>query len=295
MSHNTDKYEQYVVNSVIDSNSESNTESDIEHKSNVEEINDNTQKTHLLSFHDPNGCPLYEQILNRKKTVEGRKNSPFYQKIKVNDTILLSDRSKGILECLVTYVKLYSDVSEYIAAEGIATVLGDPLKCRNISNISEGAELYREFVSDDHVQDLKEKYGHGFLGIGIKFVHEYKKYSITLNEPWFSAIRDGTKIAEGRPNSSWVSSLKKFDMIEFKRVSPKNEVRPIVPQKIEVLVSDIKHYKKFIDLFDDVGLDKVLPGKKTYEDGLAVYRQWYSEEKEARLGVVGIFVKVIKK
>ncbi|VBB17767.1 hypothetical protein YASMINEVIRUS_230 [Yasminevirus sp. GU-2018] len=276
----TDEYEQYVVGSVSESESDQNK---------------GDQKTHILNFKDLEGCPFYEQILSGKKTVEGRKNSPVYQAIKAGDTLLLSDRTRGILECVVTYVNLYSDVSEYIASEGIDVVFGDPVKCRNVSDVKSGAEVYREFVDDDQVQQLKEKYGHGFLGIGIKFVHEYKRHFETLNEPWFSAIRDGSKIAEGRLDKSWVSTLKKFDFIEFTRVRPKEESGSSADQKIEVLVTDVKRYKKFTDLFDEVGLDKVLPGKKTYDEGLAVYRQWYSAEKEESLGVVGIFVKVIKK
>lgn len=121
-----------------------------------------------------------------------------------------------------------------------------------------------------------------------------QKHCETLNEPWFSTIRDGSKIAEGRLNKSWVKTLEKFDIIEFTRVPIEGEENPL-PQVIEVIVIDLKYYQKFTDLFDDVGLDQVLPGKNTYEEGLAVYRKWYSEEKEKELGVVGIFVEVIKK
>lgn len=281
----SDDYEDYVSDSVKDDD-----------KSNV----------HLISFKQPEGCPLYEQIMEGNKTVEGRKNSPLYQKIQVGDTLLLSDRSRGILELKVTYIHLYDDVSEYIAGEGIDAVFGNPTKCRNITNVQDGLKIYDEFVNKQQIIDLMKRFGQGFMGIGIKFLHEYKRYFENVNEPWFSAIRDGLKIAEGRLDKSWVKTLKPYDMIEFTRVPPKNEkndtndtnninntnkVRP----KIEVIVTDVKRYKSFTDLFDDVGLDKVLPGKTSYDEGVAVYRQWYSVEKEKELGVVGIFIKVIKK
>jgi len=270
-----DVYEDYVSDSVKD---------------------DDEFNVHLISFKQPEGCPLYEQIMEGNKTVEGRKNSPLYQKIQVGDTMLLSNRSRGILECKVTYIHLYDDVSEYIAGEGIDAVFGNPTKCRNITNVQEGLKIYDEFVNEQQIIDLKKRFGQGFMGIGIKFLHEYKRYFKTLNEPWFSAIRDGLKIAEGRldEDESWVKTLKPYDMIEFTRVPPENDTNK-VRSKIEVIVTDIKRYKSFTDLFDDVGLDKVLPGKTTYEDGVAVYRQWYSAEKEKKFGVVGIFSKVIKK
>lgn len=274
---NQDKYEKYVSDSVKDE--------DIYSKKQV----------HLLNFRDPDGCPLYEQIKIGNKTVEGRKNSIIYQKIKVGDTLLLSDRSKGILECDVTYVNLYADISEYIVGQGLNNVFGNVVNCRGIKNIQDGTNIYHEFVDSSQILDLKKRFGHGFLGIGIKFIREYKRYFETLNEPWFSLIRDEKKIVEGRLNKGWVKSLKPFDMIEFKRNTPIGEnIQELVP-RIEVIVMDVKQYKKFTNLFDDVGLENVLPDIKTYENGIMVYRQWYSEEKENEFGVVGIFIKVIKK
>ena len=121
-----------------------------------------------------------------------------------------------------------------------------------------------------------------------------KIYSETLAEPWFSAIRDKKKIAEGRLDKSWVKGLQPMDLIHFTRVTPEEEPPPEVLPTIVVRVIAVKRYKKFTDLFDEVGLDKVLPGKKSYDDGVDVYRKWYSEEKEKELGVVGIFVEVIR-
>lgn len=134
-------------------------------------------------------------------------------------------------------------------------------------------------------------------GIGICFIHEYRRHIQILYEPWFSLVRDGTKAVDGRLNreNSWVTVLKRYDIIEFNKGTPgglckdKNNVIP----KIEVLVLDVKKYKRFTDIFDDVGIEKVLPGYKTYDQGVAVYRQWYSEEHENKFGVVGIFMKVI--
>lgn len=260
----SDNYEQYISDSVKDD----------------ESIDTNTKRNiHMFSFRNPEGCPLYEQIIEGKKTVEGRKNSPIYQTIKVGDILLLSDRSKGILECAVTYVNLYADVNEYLAAEGLGAVFGDPISCRAISNIQDGANIYREFVPDKQIVYLKEKYGQGFMGIGIKFLHEYKRYFITLDEIWLSSIRDGSKTINARLNSSWVTNLKPYDMIEY----TKNNTNKL--NVLDVLVIDVKHYKNFNDLFDTIGADKIFPDKNNLNIE--------EEQKGLKLGVVAIFIKIL--
>lgn len=107
-----------------------------------------------------------------------------------------------------------------------------------------------------------------------------------LDDEWFNHIREKRKIVEGRLNKSWVKELKKDDVIEFQKKSDVNDT-------IVVKVTDVKKYKNFIALFEDVGLDKVLPNINGHLAGVKVYRQWYSKELEDELGVVGIFFNLI--
>lgn len=125
---------------------------------------------------------------------------------------------------------------------------------------------------------------------------EQKKLSQPLNEPWFGHIRDGAKVVEGRLNKSWVRDLKPGVLIEFTKVNPDPD--DSTKQTITVEVTDVLHEldgKKltFEKLFDHAGLENVLPGIETYNDGLAVYRQWYSADKEKECGVIGIYVKML--
>jgi ASC-1-like (ASCH) protein len=295
-----DNYE-YIVSETV-SESEASEESE-----NEESENEGRRKKVLLfRFRDLENCHLYDQIIEGKKTVEGRKNSEQNQDIKIGDILLFSDKSRGILECEVTYVHYYSDIAEYLAGESLNKVFGDTSKCRNVKTIEEGVKIYREYVDENKILELKDKFGSGFIGIGIKFIHEYRRNFEDLNDEWFEAIKSGKKIAEGGLNKSWVRNLQKSDMIEFVKKSDPS-------QKIELIITKLKSYRSFYELFDDVGLDKVLPGKKTYEEGLAVYRQWYSEDKENKVreelkelkknglnidderSIVGIFFDIIKK
>jgi ASC-1-like (ASCH) protein len=250
---------------------------------------ENNLNIHILKFKDPENCPMYDQIINKDKIVEGRINSKKNQLIKVGDVILLSNSTRGILECLVTYINLYSDIQEYVYAEGLKKVFGDSTKCKNVSEAIDGVKIYEEVVSISDVSTLKNKYGHGFLGIGINFIHEYKIIHSTLKERWFRFIQSGEKTIEGRLDRKWVSELKPYDMIEFTKVPILSDKK----EKLQVLVTGVKRYKSFYEIFDDNGLKNVLPDVKDKEEGLKVYRQWYSEIREKEFGVVGIFFNLL--
>src|SRR5205807_7328403 len=109
-------------------------------------------KVHLLRFHDPKNCALYDQVVLKNKMVECRKNTRYHQTIKPNDIVLLSNKSKGILECLVTYVKYYADLAEYITTDGIEKIFGDTRNCGNIKTVDEALKIYHQFIDDEHVR-----------------------------------------------------------------------------------------------------------------------------------------------
>ncbi len=122
---------------------------------------------HHISFYDPEGYPLSQYIINKIKTVECRKNSPTYQKIREGDTLILHD-TKVDIECLVTYIHKYDSVYDYLTSETLEKALP------HTSTIEEGLCIYRKFVDDDEIQSLKNQYKYGFLGIGIDVI----KYAV---------------------------------------------------------------------------------------------------------------------
>ena len=276
----------------------------------VSKIIGDPNKVHLLFSRDLEEAPVYKQIKKGRKKVEGRKNSEVYQRIVVGDSILLSD-VKGILHCKVTYINQYHNVRGYLETEGLETALGE---LKPGMTIEKCIDLYHTYVAESEIQSLNRIYGYGFLGIGIEFIKRYKIFTQDLDERWFTAIVNGSKIAEGRVKKTWVAKLKQFDMIVFKKKcsnkkksdeksdeisDEKQDMNivarsPVVSTSVSVFVTDIKPYSSFVDLFNKVGLDRVLPGIESNEEGVEVYREWYSENQEKKLGVVGIFVKVLK-
>ena len=78
--------------------------------------------THELSFINPDQSKLTYDIIAGRKTVEGRKDTPQYQKIHQGDILVLNEKDVKIT-CDVTYVNKYDSVSEYIKSEGIHNAL----------------------------------------------------------------------------------------------------------------------------------------------------------------------------
>lgn len=111
----------------------------------------------------------------------------------------------------------------------------------------------------------------------------------------------GYQVAEDPGEASLKVTMKtyEFDETYERPVIVKTKVRNEKTQKISVLVTDVLREldgKKisFARLFDHAGLNNVLPDIETYEDGIKVYRQFYSVEKEEEYGVVGIYFKLIE-
>jgi len=115
-----------------------------------------------------------------------------------------------------------------------------------------------------------------------------------LDSEWFNAINERKKIIEGRLKKAektyWVNDLKIGDIIVFEKLS---QDKNLSKETLKVQVTNLVIYKSFIEMFDENGLENVLPGIKNNKDGVQVYRRWYSEDKEKELGVIAIFIKLL--
>jgi ASC-1-like (ASCH) protein len=59
-------------------------------------------------------------------------------------------------------------------------------------------------------------------------------------------------------------------------------------------VEEKRTYSTFAEMLRSEGLEKCLPGIFSIEDGVAIYRQFYSKEEEAQFGVLAFKVIVFK-
>ncbi|KAK8682683.1 hypothetical protein V6N13_055062 [Hibiscus sabdariffa] len=102
-------------------------------------------------------------------------------------------------------------------------------------------------------------------------------FELNVQEPFFSMFRDGLKTIEGR------CAVGKHDNIEPGSM--------ILMNKCLVLeVQDVRRYATFSKMLEAEGISQVLPGVKSTEEGVQIYRKFYTEEKERSNGALAICV-----
>jgi ASC-1-like (ASCH) protein len=102
-------------------------------------------------------------------------------------------------------------------------------------------------------------------------------FTITIKQPWFDLIKNGRKTVEGRLNSGLFSKLRIGDKIKW------------IHKKLihETTIIFLHKYKSFKDMLEAETMEKTLPTINDISKGVAIYRQYYSEDKEKK-GVIAL-------
>lgn len=125
----------------------------------------------------------------------------------------------------------------------------------------------------------------GYLNIKGGFNQlRFQPFEFTIKEPWFSFIKNGKKVVEGRLNKGIFSKLKQGDVITWKN---KN-------LKIKVMVKYIKVYPSFKDMLSQETISRVLPNTSNLDKGVNIYHQYYKSDDEKQYGVVAIGMELMK-
>jgi ASC-1-like (ASCH) protein len=250
-----------------------------------------THRVHIMKFIEEDNCPIARYIVSNDVTVHGRKASKRNRGIEVGDKILFqvfnrSGQNISVLEVAVEDIKQYADVEEFAKAEGLDAILGDRTKCMNIKDESEYVSYYSGLVDESEILKLKKKHGYGFIGFHISFIREYNIFRKSVQEPWYTHIKKGQKTVEGRLNKSWVTSLNELDRVIWLKSGEESE-------HFSTYVEKLASYSTFEEMLRTEGLENVLPGVETIEDGIQIYREFYSEDDEKKYGVIGIHMKLL--
>lgn len=96
-----------------------------------------------------------------------------------------------------------------------------------------------------------------------------------LCEPYFSLIKNGEKTVEGRLNKG---SNKKVNIGDYFKFYNDNG------EEFLVKIYDIKKFPSFKSMLERY-IKEALPGIEDINDGIAVYRRFYSEEDENEYSV----------
>ena len=104
-------------------------------------------------------------------------------------------------------------------------------------------------------------------------------------EPYFTFIKEGVKNVEGRINKGLYLELKVGDEIQI--------FENIESQNIRAEVIALRNYSSMSEMLEKEDLKEVLPDANSVEEGVRIYRKFYTEEQEKEFGVLAIEIKLI--
>lgn len=107
---------------------------------------------------------------------------------------------------------------------------------------------------------------------------------MNLQPKYFDFIKDGTKRIELRLYDEKRQSIQLGDIIEFAKSDD---------EKFKAEVVGLLRYDSFADLFKDFDISILADSSMTKQELLEVLGEFYSEEKQAEFGVIGIRIKLI--
>ena len=99
-------------------------------------------------------------------------------------------------------------------------------------------------------------------------------HELNVDERWLKYILNGRKTIEGRLNKN-IRFIRIGDMITFNEIIKKE-------------VISVKYYNSFENYLINEGIDKCLPDVVDINDGINIYREFYSIEDEIKFGIIAI-------
>ena len=110
-----------------------------------------------------------------------------------------------------------------------------------------------------------------------------KTHKMNLQSKYFDFMKDGTKRIELRLYDEKRSQIKLGDIIEFSK--SEND-------KLKAEVIGLLLYNSFKDLFEDFDISILADASMTKEELLGALNEFYTPEKQAEYGVIGIRLKI---
>ncbi|OVA03043.1 ASCH domain [Macleaya cordata] len=173
-----------------------------------------------------------------------------------------SDNSRGI--------PLYPLYKRLASALHRCLTFGDFLRTSNEMMLIKG---------DASLKQKEDEWNKMVRDEGSKLVKMLKTvdFELHVQEPFLTQLRVGLKSIEGR-----------CAVGNYNRIGPGSLL--LFNKFLLLEVQDVKWYASFSEMLNAESLEKVLPGVKTIEEGVQIYRKFYTEEKENSNGVVAICV-----
>lgn len=111
-----------------------------------------------------------------------------------------------------------------------------------------------------------------------------KIHEMNLQPKYFDFIKGGTKRIKLRLYDEKRQSIQLGDIIEFAKSDD---------EKFKAEVIGLLRYDSFANLFEDFDISILADSSMTKQELLEVLGEFYTEEKQAEFGVIGIRIKLI--
>lgn len=100
--------------------------------------------------------PWFNEIISGRKPIEGRKKSPTWAKVKIDQKVVLKCTETGEERFFrITHINEYPTLKDYLIGEGLNRALPE------VQTLEQGIEVYKQWSTED---ELKK---YPFLAIGL--------------------------------------------------------------------------------------------------------------------------------
>jgi ASC-1-like (ASCH) protein len=107
-------------------------------------------------------------------------------------------------------------------------------------------------------------------------------------------ILDGNKTIEGRLGKSKFLKLKVGDTIKLREdVWQDGVIVKSIPDQGAIKITQILYFTSFREMMESLDVDEILPGVKSIQEAIAVYRKFYNAEDEEEYGVIAMSFELI--
>ncbi len=111
-------------------------------------------------------------------------------------------------------------------------------------------------------------------------------YEMKLQPEYYNYILNGTKRMEIRLNDEKRKLIKVGDTIKFLK-------EPDLNESFKAKVVELLYYNNFDELFDDYDISILADKSMTKEELKKILEKFYTKEKQAKYGVIGIRIEVL--
>lgn len=111
-------------------------------------------------------------------------------------------------------------------------------------------------------------------------------WTLSLSDPWFDHVKNGTKKYEGRLYRGLPRYMKIGDLITFYPDDGESLEKSITCQ-----IMSIHKFPSFKQSLEKLPINEVLPNVPTVDEGVEIYKKYASIESQNKFGVCQIEIK----